>query len=39
LLPTRNSEGECAKRRRILGFVMVMMPVAISASQAFAGGA
>jgi hypothetical protein len=37
LLPTRNSDGRSAVRRRILGFVMLMMLVGMSARLAFTG--
>jgi hypothetical protein len=37
LLPTGNSDGRSAVRRRILGFVMLMMLVGMSARLAFAG--
>ena len=37
LLPTRNSEGRSALRKRILGLAMVMMLVYTSESRAFAG--
>jgi hypothetical protein len=37
LLPTGNSEGRSAVRRRVLGLVMFMMLVDTSAGLAFAG--
>jgi hypothetical protein len=37
LLPTGNSDGRSAVRRRILGFVMLMMLVGMSARLAFTG--